>query len=475
MDELYQKLKDYRNEGVYPFHMPGHKRNPVFSSWELPFDRDITEIDGFDNLHHAEGILKDTQERISRLYGSKKCWLSVNGSTAAVLSMISAAIKPGEKILMARNCHKSVYHAAYLRRLKLSYVYPRPDCVTGINADVDPEEVRNALEADAEIKAVVLTSPTYDGVVSDIREISRIVHEYNIPLLVDEAHGAHFRFSDYFPGSAVDEGADVVAQSFHKTLPAMTQTAVLHLCSDRVAEEEIEKYMGIFQTSSPSYVLMSSLDQCAAFLEKKGEEAFAVYTERLDRFRRRIGEGSVLKPGVPSSCFGFDRSRILLMCRDGFAMAQRFRQEFRLEPEMAAPGYVLMLSTVGDTEEGFERLFEAVNQIRGDLRKINDDENMTADKEASSLPDLFHHRLSVKMTVENAMDAPSRPVCTGQSGDCISSESVYLYPPGIPIVVPGELITKELARQMQQYVDGGVSLQGLSDHSGRTIKVVYHG
>lgn len=474
MDDLYHKLFHYREEHIYPFHMPGHKRNKIFSSWGFPFEEDITEIEGFDNLHHAEGILNQAQKRISALYGSTQSWYSVNGSTAAVLSMVSAAVKPGGTILMARNCHKSVYHAAFLRNLKTIYVYPRPDSRTGINGVIDPEEIRTALEQNPEISAVVMTSPTYDGIVSDIRTISGIVHSRGVPLLVDEAHGAHFRFSGYFPKSAVTEGADVVAQSFHKTLPALTQTAVLHLCSDRVSGEGIEKYLGMYQTSSPSYILMASLDRCAAFLEKEGDRAFEKYVRILDAARNGIQDGPALKLADSFSCFDYDRSRLLFLCRDGYSMADRFRGEFRLEPEMAAPGYVLMLSSVGDTEEGFQRLSDAVRQINREENGLPESDELEGCGRKEALPDLFHFRLTAGMSITEAMEAPSVSVPLELlEGSSVSGEFAYLYPPGIPILVPGEVITEELATRMKHYVDRGVSLQGLSDHTGKTIRIVH--
>ena len=212
--------------------MPGHKRNRASSADDFLFERDITEISGFDNLHHAEGILKEAQEYAAQIYGTKKCFFSVNGSTAALLAAVSASVNKGGKILVARNCHKAVYHAIYLRELVPTYIYPQSDNDLGINGSISVSRVERYLEENPKIEAVLITSPTYDGVVSDVRKIAETAHKHGIPLIVDEAHGAHFRFSDYFPVSAADLGADVVIQSFHKTLPAMTQTAVLHLCSD---------------------------------------------------------------------------------------------------------------------------------------------------------------------------------------------------------------------------------------------------
>ena len=216
MERLYKKLESYGQSDYYPFHMPGHKRNRASSADDFLFERDITEISGFDNLHHAEGILKEAQEYAAQIYGTKKCFFSVNGSTAALLAAVSASVNKGGKILVARNCHKAVYHALYLRELQPVYIYPHEDQRLGINGGISPERVERYLEENTDVQALLLTSPTYDGVVSDIKTIAEVVHRHKIPLIVDEAHGAHFHYSKYFPVSAADLGADIVIQSFHK-------------------------------------------------------------------------------------------------------------------------------------------------------------------------------------------------------------------------------------------------------------------
>ena len=232
---LEQKLNELEQSDIYPFHMPGHKR--AFLPFANPYAIDITEIEGFDNLHHATGILQEAQQKAADLYGAQKTYYLVNGSTCGLLAAISAAVPRGGKILVARNCHKAVYHAMYLRQLVPVYLYPE-DTAYGIQGQVTPQMVQKQLKQTPDIRAVVITSPTYDGVVSDIQSIADIVHAYGIPLIVDEAHGAHFGFSPEFPENATRLGADAVIMSVHKTLPAFTQTALLHLCSDRIAEKK---------------------------------------------------------------------------------------------------------------------------------------------------------------------------------------------------------------------------------------------
>ena len=295
MERLYKKLESYGQSDYYPFHMPGHKRNRASSADDFLFERDITEISGFDNLHHAEGILKEAQEYAAQIYGTKKCFFSVNGSTAALLAAVSASVNKGGKILVARNCHKAVYHALYLRELQPVYIYPHEDQRLGINGGISPERVERYLEENTDVQAFLLTSPTYDGVVSDIKTIAEVVHRHKIPLIVDEAHGAHLHYSKYFRCSAADLGADIVIQSFHKTLPSMTQTAVLHICSDMADVEKIKRFMGIYQTSSPSYILMASMDACMDKLRKDGQQMFREFTFNLEKARQRLSKCEKIK------------------------------------------------------------------------------------------------------------------------------------------------------------------------------------
>ena len=218
MKTLYERLEAYGKSDYYGFHMPGHKRNPVFGKEMLPYQIDITEIEGFDDLHHAEGILKDAQARASRLYQSGETHFLINGSTVGILSAVLGCTKRGDQILMARNCHKSVYHAVYLQELSPVYIYLEYLQEEQINGEIDAGEIEHILDRNPEIRAVILVSPTYDGVLSDIGRIADIVHRRKIPLIVDEAHGAHFGFGEAFPKNSNVLGADIVIHSLHKTL-----------------------------------------------------------------------------------------------------------------------------------------------------------------------------------------------------------------------------------------------------------------
>lgn len=475
MKRLNKELEIYSKEDYYPFHMPGHKRNPFSVDGDFPFDRDITEIDGFDNLHHPQGVIKEAQRAVSELYGTKKSLFSINGSTAALLAAISASVTRGGQILMARNCHKAVYHGLYLRDLIPTYIYPQEDYELGINGGISPSHVERCMEENQKIEAILITSPTYDGIVSDVKGIADIAHKYGIPLIVDEAHGAHFRFSDYFPVSAVELGADLVVQSFHKTLPSMTQTAVLHRCSNLVDSEKIKRFMGIYQSSSPSYILMASIDACMDKLARDGQKMFRSFTTMLAVIRDRLGKCRYIRLVTPDMIqsrhiYDFDKSKLLFSTvnssMNGKMLYQILRDEFHLQMEMEAEKYVLALTSVGDTEEGFLRLCEAIEEI--DRREAGKEIITKGEEEIENT----YSKMKQMMRIAQALEADEKRCPMEESVGKISSEFAYLYPPGIPIIVPGEQITGLFVRNVRRYMEQGFELQGLSDNRNETICVV---
>lgn len=454
---LDECLIAYGDSDYYPFHMPGHKRQ--MNDSHFPYQIDITEIDGFDNLHHAEGILKEAQERAASLYGADCSYFLVNGSTCGILAAISAAVKRGGRILLARNCHKAVYHAAYLRELSVRYVYPVIN-EFGIQGEILSEEIRKALEEEEEIEAVVITSPTYDGIVSDIETIAGIVHAHGIPLIVDEAHGAHFGFHPYFPQTAIRLGADIVIQSMHKTLSGLTQSALLHVCSSLVEKERIQRFLGIYETSSPSYVLMAGMDRCIHLMREKGDVLFASYAEKLCGFYEKAKELTGLKV---LNLTDADRSKILIsgerLGLDGKRLYEILLHDYHLQMEMCSGSYVLAMTSFMDKEQAYERLLAALSDI--ERRFLRQDET-----QQFPFPEDFVSRIygrnPKEMEFFQAWDAPCEEVSLEESVGKISGEFVHLYPPGIPLLVPGELITEEVAENIKECGRLGLSVLGVS-------------
>ena len=484
MEELYKKLYSYHDKDIYPFHMPGHKRNPAFEAGFLPVKQDITEITGFDDLHHAEDIIKNAQDFAAELFGSREVFFSVNGSTAAILSAVSAAVRRGGKLLTARNCHKSLYHAMYLKEIVPVYIYPGIDRETGICCSIDPEETERLLSENDDIEAVFITSPTYDGAVSDIRAIAEAAHRHSVPLIVDEAHGAHFCFSPYFPESAVRSGADIVIHSIHKTLPSMTGTSVLHRCTDRISHDKIARFMSIYQTSSPSYPMMASLDFCFHFLKDQGKIWFDAFTSRLEQLRNGLSQFQKIRLmdfygaeyRKQKGFYDFDRSKILLSAdcvKGGGAGLFRILQEkYLLEPEMSAYNYVLMMTTMGDTEEGFRRLYEAVSDLENHPEIFISANMDELSQKRSDFTERISERPEPVMRISEAMDSETAALPLDQCVGRISAEFMYLYPPGVPLIVPGERISLQFVQNMKRYVSAGMKIAGIRDCSGKYMDCV---
>lgn len=480
MKYLYDSLLEYQQTNAYPFHMPGHKRRGC--EFVNPFLIDITEIDQFDNLHHAEGILKEAQERAGKLYGSEETHFLVNGSTCGILSAISACTNKGGKILMARNCHKAAYHGALLGDLEIVYVYPCPERHFGINGGIDPEQVRECLEEDREIQAVLVTSPTFDGVVSDVGEIARIAHVRGVPLIVDEAHGAHFGFHPYFPVSSVEQGADLVIHSLHKTLPSFTQTALLHVNGRLVDRKKLDLYLGIYQTSSPSYVLMAGMDECMRRIDREGKQLFSEFAKRLDLFYERVLQLKRIKVAGKwligeAQINDFDPSKLILSaCQlgmDGNMLQQRLRRDYHLELEMAAGGYALALTSVMDSEEGLNRLWQALLDLdRGPGGQSSQRGDMGVTADAKSVWDDTVASNTCVCRISQALEAEKERIPLKESAGRISGEFLYLYPPGIPLLVPGERIETQLIERIEQYKSRGFAVQGPEDYTSTYIMIL---
>ena len=501
---LLERLTEYAGSDAYPFHMPGHKRREIPDGipggFPDPYGIDITEIDGFDNLHHAEGILKDAMETVAAIYGADRSWYLVNGSTCGILSAVFATTENGGKILTARNCHKAVYHAICLNRLEAEYLYPEEITEFGINGGICAEDVRKALEKDAmrcagnsgdvrgkitKIQAVLITSPTYEGVVSDIRAIADAAHEYGIPLIVDEAHGAHLEYADQchgFPKSALEYGADLVIQSLHKTLPSFTQTAILHVKGKLVDQDRISRYLSMFQTSSPSYLFMAGMERCIRYMDGDGRNGMIRYEKRLERFMERMEGLQVLEVldreicGKYRTVAGWDPSKIVVSTMraedfHGEELAETLRRKYHLEMEMTAPEYVIAMTSLMDTEEGFERLGTALLEIDGALRHCVEHEQQkekgeSKEKERCETPEVTESKVLHpvrRMLICEAMNADTERTALQDTVGKVSAEFVYLYPPGIPIIAPGEVFTDAIVEKIVAYKAAGLLVQGPAD------------
>ncbi len=474
MDRLYDKLLEYSKTDYYPMHMPGHKRNTELLSMVNPYAIDITEIEGFDNLHQAEGVLLELGSRLQALYKAGRSYPLVNGSTVGILAGISALTDRGSQILMARNCHKAVYHAVLLRGLEPIYLYPEFIPEESIYGGLKASQVEELLITHQGVKLVVITSPTYEGVVSDIRAIAEVTHKAGALLLVDEAHGAHFGFHEAFPQSAVTQGADVVIQSLHKTLPAFTQSAVLHsnICRYNL---QIEQYLAIYESSSPSYLLMAGMDRCVSLLEGHAKELFDAYYDKLQRFRNSVRtlKNIRLLDRSLAGCAGvyeLDPSKLVLRVGGsgltGPELFRRLRTEYHIVLELEAGDYVLGMTSICDTEEGFERLGRALTEI---------DSKITGSIGTKRTQHSEVSKPGRVMKPQEAAEQPSEEIPLFGSLNRISAEFIGIYPPGIPMVVPGEVIDVGILEAIGQAKQDGLTITGLAGSDKDRIRVIRRG
>lgn len=468
MGKLEEKLENYFNENYLPMHMPGHKRNINLLGEKLPYKIDITEIDGFDDLHHATGMIKDIEEKAKRLYGSKRSFLLVNGSTCGILAGIRAMTKYGDKVLVARNSHKSVYNAIEINNLNPIYLLPKIDKY-GIDKNIDINDIKEKLENNKDIKLVIITSPTYEGVISDIKKVVEISHKYNVPVLVDEAHGAHLKFINKLSeNEAINAGADIVIQSLHKTLPALTGTAVLHIQGEYVKKENIERELSIFETSSPSYILISSIEECLDIVKDKGEELFKNYEENLKYFYKetkklkklKILGNKILEEKTNNEDEYYDFGKIVVLTNNckitGKELSDILRTDYKIELEMSSINYALAMTSICDTKENFDRLLQALKEIDEKLEK----EKVKIVKEIEKT-----RKIEIKLPKKEIgiLDAINNEniefLDYNKLEGRISKEYIWVYPPGIPLITPGEEISIETIDKIKEFLQAGIEIR----------------
>ena len=496
---LLARLAAYCASDALPMHMPGHKRNRQALQLPEPVDIDITEIDGFDNLHGAEDLLLACQRRAARVFGAEETHFLVNGSSGGILSAIAACVPRGGALLMGRNAHRAALNAVTIGGIRPEYLYPAFLPESGISGAIAPEQVDAALGRRPDIRCVFITSPTYEGVISDVAAIADACHRHGAVLIVDEAHGAHLGFGG-FPESAVRLGADVSVQSVHKTLGSLTQTALLHVSGPRVDRERLRRMLSVYQTSSPSYVLMASIDECVLRMEAQGDALADRWLANVAAFRRAVGglrhlkllpveaascsgaavgagsvDGATARGGsavgadssgnvaarggaavgadsVDGAAFRFDSSKIMISARGtnigGPELQRMLRERFHIELEMAAGHYAIAMTGIGDTEASVMRLADALLTIDAEL----------TDVDAPAPVDPLSPRPQMVLTPAEADLVPAEDVPVDAAAGRICAETVFAYPPGIPLMVPGERVDGALLARLLAERARGVAL-----------------
>lgn len=479
---IIDKLLELKDENIVSFHVPGHKNgffyenSPYKKFKESLYNIDTTEIPGTDNLHNAKEIIKRSQNKAKKIFDSTESFFLVNGSTSGIYSMIMAATRPGDKILIDRNCHQSVINATILGDLTPVYMYPNINEDMGITIGVSPSQIEKNLKKDKGITAVVLTYPTYHGICINLKKTAEIVHKYDRILLVDEAHGAHLGLSNQLPIPALSCGADAVVQSTHKTLPAFTQSSMLHIQGSRIDIQKLEFMLRIHQSSSPSYLLLSSLDFALMVYETKGKSLMKTLISNINIFRQKIKNiknANIMGREIIDSEKGYDIDLTKLWFGveglSGYKLEEILRKRFNIQVELSNQFGVLAIASIANSKDDFHKLIAAIEMIsekspNKDLDKLQLDPNLSSN--------LSIYNPDIVFTPKHALYKEKKKLLIEDSSGCISGEYIIPYPPGIPLVIPGERINNNIIKKVREMVQCGNEILGLKDRSYQFIEVL---
>jgi lysine decarboxylase len=496
---MYDEIKEYNKE-IMSFHMPGHKGKPGIIL-EHPHLYDVTEVEGTDDLHHATGIIKDVCDQIATVFGAYKTFMLVNGSTSGILASVSATTKKRDTIMIARNCHKSVFNSVLVNELEVKYLYPKYDETYDFFTNIEPSDLLKALDLTKDvIQAVVITSPTYEGITSDIRGISQICHDHNIVLIVDEAHGAHLVFGDQLPSSSLEQGADIVIQSTHKTLPCLTQSAILHVSKDavlnsRVDLNEMQRYLSIYQTSSPSYVLMSSIEEGIKYMEEHRMEYNQLVAHTINKLN---GYSSDYGKWLSND----DRTRLTYLINPnriamtGWNLSAALRHKYKIQVELSSEHYIIAITTIMDTIENITYLMDSIDgcieeylmdsidgfteehlavckeapSVKSENIKKSPNHNLNSKYKMDGLSLFRENQLNAALPIYKAVEEPYENIALNKCVGRISREFIIPYPPGIPMVVPGEKLTVEMCEYLKQLVKNDREVYGIIEGEIHVLK-----
>ncbi|MBP7175958.1 MAG: aminotransferase class I/II-fold pyridoxal phosphate-dependent enzyme [Thermoclostridium sp.] len=445
-------------------HMPGHKAGRLFSeqfkSHLLQYD--LTELPGLDNLHRARGVLADSMKACAKAFGARESFFLVNGSTSGIHAMLAASLNKGDKLIVVRNCHISVINALILFGIHPVFIMPRYDEQWQMVLPPSIESWRKTLDENPDVKGALVTSPDYYGLCTPLEELACLLHEREKFLLVDEAHGAHFAFSCHLPQTALQQGADACVQSFHKTMPALTQTAVLHLGTDRICCDRLKRCISMLTTTSPSYMLMASMEYACDFASREGQESYERLIGALNEMKTELADMDKLRL-VPDSLCGFQRdaTRIVVDTSQttfsGYHFSSILEHDYDIIAEMADETHVVFIVTPADTTEELHTVIKALKEL--------DKKVMPCNPKAGIRPfEVQPGRCEIPSLSDYLGNVAYIPI--ESSIGFVSVSMVTPYPPGVPLLCPGETITENIIAQVQKLMHCGCELQGLTGNNG---------
>ncbi|KAB2337357.1 aminotransferase class I/II-fold pyridoxal phosphate-dependent enzyme [Cytobacillus depressus] len=475
---LFSGLLAHAKKNPIQFHIPGHKKgagiDPEFREFigDNALSIDLINIGPLDDLHQPKGMIKEAQDLAAEAFGADKTFFSVQGTSGAIMTMVMAVCGPGEKIIVPRNVHKSVMSAIVFSGATPIFIHPEIDENLGISHGITTESVSRALEQHPDAKGVLVINPTYFGIAADLKNIVEIAHSYNVPVLVDEAHGVHIHFHDELPLSAMQAGADLAATSVHKLGGSMTQSSILNLKGNLVSAKRVQSILSMLTTTSTSYLLLASLDVARKRLATEGKELIDYAISLAQSIRSRINEIEHIhcigeEIIGTDAAHGFDPTKLIISVKDlglsGFDVEKWLREKYNIEVEMSDLYNILCIVTPGDTKYEADMLVMALQELS------NERHGMTEKRETQVLlPDIPVLALSPR----DAFYSETELVPFDKSEGRIIAEFIMVYPPGIPIFIPGEIITKENLTYIKTNMEAGLPVQGPEDYDFKYLRVI---
>ncbi|MFG6119123.1 aminotransferase class I/II-fold pyridoxal phosphate-dependent enzyme [Thalassobacillus sp. B23F22_16] len=475
---LFSGLIAHAEKDPIQFHIPGHKKGKGMDKefrefiGENTLSIDMINIEPLDDLHHPQGIIKEAQDLAAEAFGADYTFFSVQGTSGAIMTMVMSVCQPGDKIIVPRNVHKSVTSAIIFSGATPIFIHPELDGQLGISHGITPEAVNRALQAHPDAKGVLVINPTYFGIAADLKKIVEVAHDFHVPVLVDEAHGVHIHFHEHLPLSAMQAGADLAATSVHKLGGSMTQSSVLNLREGLVSHERVQAVLSMLTTTSTSYVLLASLDTARRQLAIKGKEMLERTIILAQETRLAINE----IPGLycvgkeilgSDATYDYDPTKLIVSVKElamtGYDVEVWLREHYRIEVELSDLYNILCLVTPGDTSEETESLVQALKELAA----------LQTDRAARQpvkvkVPEIPLLALSPR----EAFYSETEVVPLDEGIGRISAESLMIYPPGIPIFIPGEIITEDNVAYIRDNLDAGLPVQGPEDETLATIRVI---
>lgn len=471
---LYEALMNFKKMRIVPFDVPGHKRgrgNKALLDFlgEKCLSVDVNSMKPLDNLCHPISVIKEAEDLAADAFGANHAFFMVGGTTSAVQSMILTACKRGDKIILPRNVHRSAINAMILSGAIPIYINPQMDTQLGISLGMSVADVKKAIEENPDAKAVLVNNPTYYGICSNLKEIIKIAHEYNMLVLADEAHGTHFYFNRHLPVAAMHAGADMAAVSMHKSGGSLTQSSFL-LTGKNVKTGYVHQIINLTQTTSGSYLLMSSLDISRSNLAVYGSEIFDFVIDLVDYARQEINNigdyyAYASEKINGDSVYDFDTTKLAIYTLPvglaGIEVYDLLRDEYDIQAEFGDMSNLLAYVSVGDRAKDIERLVSALSEIRRNYKK-----------DRKGMLEAEYISPKVMCAPQDAFYSDKISLPIEESCGKVCSEFVMCYPPGIPILAPGELITPQILEYIKYAKDKGCSMTGPEDMDIQRLNVI---